>query len=60
MDKQPTFEFTYYPEFGEAERFSPATKITYTLYRSDLTVIQMQEAFNNFLRACTYHIEDEE
>ena len=60
MERQPTFEFTYYPEFGEAERISPATKITYTLYSSELTVTKMQEAFNNFLRACTYHIEDEE
>ena len=60
MNKQPTFEFTYYPEFGEVESIIPAKKITYTLYSSTLNLTQMQEAFNNFLRACTYHIEDEE
>lgn len=60
MDRRPTYEFTHYPEFGEAERISPATKITLTLYSGELTLTDMQDAFNSFLRACTYHIEEKE
>jgi len=59
-DRKPTFEFIHYPEFGEAERANPATKIVYTMYSDQLTRSEMQEAFTYFLRACTYHIEDVE
>lgn len=59
MDRQPVFEFIHYPTFGEAEHTFPATKITYTIYSEGTSLPEMQEAFNYFLKACTYHIEDE-
>jgi hypothetical protein len=60
-ERTPKFEFIYYPEFGEVERAVPASKIVYSLYSSELTVTEMREAFDYFLKACTYHIPlDEE
>jgi hypothetical protein len=61
MDRKPVFEFIHYPEFGEAERVVAATKIVYSLYSGELTVTEMREAFDSFLKACGYHIPlDEE
>ena len=42
MDRQPVFEFIHYPEFGEAERISPAVKIVYTIYSDGQTVHDMR------------------
>ncbi len=61
MDRQPVFEFIHCPEFGEAERICPAVKIVYTIYNDGLTLSDMREQFDYFLKACSYHIPlDEE
>ncbi len=59
-DRKPVFEFIHYPTFGRDEMVNPANKIVYTLYSEELTATAMREAFNYFLKACTYHIEEEE
>lgn len=61
MDREPVFEFISYPDFELPESVVPATKIVHTLYSSDLTITEMREQFNYFLKACSYHIPlDEE
>jgi len=61
MDRQPRFEMIHYPEFGEVERICPAVKIVYTIYNDGLTLSDMREQFDYFLKACSYHVPlDEE
>ena len=60
MDRQPRFELIHYPEFGEVERICPAVKIVYTIYNDGLTLSDMREQFDYFLRACSYHIPPNE
>ena len=60
MERTPKYEFIYYPEFGEIEKTCPATKIVHTLYSPELTKTEMQEAFIYFLKACSYHFEEDE
>ena len=61
MDRQPKFELIHYPEFGEVERICPAVKIVYTIYSDGLTLSDMREQFDYFLKACSYHVPlDEE
>ena len=60
MDRQPRFELIHYPEFGEAERICPAVKIVYTIYNDGLTLSDMREQFDYFLKACSYHIPRDE
>ena len=60
MDRQPRFELIHYPEFGEVERICPAVKIVYTIYNDGLTLSDMREQFDYFLKACAYHIPPNE
>ena len=61
MDRQPRFELIHYPEFGEVERICPAVKIVYTIYNDGLTLSDMREQFDYFLKACSYPVPlDEE
>ena len=61
MERQPKFELIHYPEFGEVERICPAVKIVYTIYSDPLTLSDMREQFDYFLKACSdYGPLDEE
>ena len=53
MNRQPKFELIHYPEFGEVERICPAVKIVYTIYSDPLTLSDMGEQFDYFLKACS-------
>ena len=60
MNRQPKFELIHYPEFGEVERICPAVKIVYTIYNEPLTLSDMREQFDYFLKACYYQLPLEE
>ena len=60
MDRKPVYEFISYPDFGLSESSEPATKIVHTLYSSEITIHDMKEQFDYFLKACSYHIPIDE
>lgn len=55
---KPIFEFIKHPEFGEMERYAPASKITYSIYKGEASVDELQTEFNCFLKACGYILKE--
>ena len=53
----PHFTFMY---SEDAWSGGPATKITYEVSSEVISRDALQEEFNNFLRGCGFHIEEEE
>ena len=56
---KPIFEFIKQPEFGDMEKYAPASKITYSIYSEYITADEIQSEFKCFLKACGYILKED-